>query len=547
MIVIMIVIGAVAVAGIAAALGFYFGVFRIESVDNTPAKQSAQGDDPGDSPPGMNFGEDKKPGDSEREPQDLFDFSEEEQVNGEEDKKQKLQAQEDSASQEFDKLCDLKTGRGYLVDAQKALNAAMEDDRMLALAYFDYDRFRFINSLKGVSIGDFAISRMAQEMKAVFPEDSLCTRVSADHFAVLFPLVDEGMIADYAEKIKRIADRIRNDIAVKSGLRVSMGVAIPREAPKDYNIGVLMAQANVARHCLKTAKSEAVNIYDSSMAETFLFGESALEDFGDNQYSDEFVLYFQPLFDLKRSRIIGCQSLVRWTVEDEVSKFTSLNSDNGRLPTNNTKIIYHVCRWLGRWRKAGKDITMSFAYLSATDLFKEDIDEYLARSLSAFQVEPHTLAIEIDINVIRMAWSVASRQIKKLKEVGVQVCVTGIDRGYTGLDQVAGLPVDLVKFHRSFAKGLAQGHERLAEVKSMIAAAADLNAKTLFDGVDSREQADALKLAGADIVQGEYAGKVGDPETVSKSLGEFIESQKGAATTTILDDEALAKGNFNMF
>lgn len=544
---IAVVLVLVIIAGIAVFVGFRKGVFRLEKVqapDLAPSEEAAQ----------AGAAKKAEPGREEREGADsdiTLDYFAEEEAPARDEKAGSAKSKEADEAWDlsYDRLCNLKIGRGYLLDCQRLLNDARLDGRVFALAYFDFDRFSVINSLRGVSIGDYALSRMAQEMQEIFPESSVLTRISADHFTALFPLVDEAVLSEYADKLSRVVDRIKDDTGAKSGLRVCMGVAITN-TEKDYDIRVLIHRANVARHCLKGAKNEAFSVFTPSMLETYLFGESALDDYSDNQYTELFAMYYAPVLDLVRARIVGCEALARWSCEEENYKNVAVTPDNGYLPTNNSKVIYQACRMLGRWHKAGKDIQLVCVNLSIISLYKHDIDEFFLKCLGEFQIAPEAIVAEVDASIIRVDWSIASRQLKKLHDIGVSIAVSGIDRAFTSLDILEGLPVNYIKLHKGFVHDMAGDNERIAHLRDIINIAKDKDCKVICEGVESHEQEELVREAGASYTQGLFYGRASEADEFMRRLTEHAEEHgkgKGMNTTTILDDSALMKGDFKLY
>lgn len=452
----------------------------------------------------------------------------------------------EQVSRETDPLTELPSGPGFFIDCQRSLDLARQDGRACAVAYFDLDRFRFINSLKGVATGDYVLARIAQELERIFPEGALCTRLSADHFLALFPLTDSANLGDYTEQLRRTCEDVREHIGAKSGLRISMGVALTGEFSRDWDIGVLMNRANVARHCLKADKSELYSLFNDSMVETGLYGESALEDYGENQFDGEFTLYFQPQADLVRGRIVGGGARARWKCVDELPRVVPF-SNEGRLPSGNAAVVYQTCRAISRWRKAGKETVPVTVGLSITDFYKEDLDAFLSRCLSEFQLESSALSVAVSASFIRMDFSMAQKQTKKIKELGVRIEVDGIDRSCTDLEFLSGLPVHCIKLQRGFSIRLQDNEERRAAVQEMLRMAGEQHIQVLFEGVDSQTQAEALRETGAYLAEGYFAGRPCLPEDFPRAADSFMLGQRGGNSTVILGGSAFARGNFNVY
>ena len=479
----------------------------------------------------------------EKEPEmvDLVDyFSDAETKEG---KEKPANNQADEIFVATDKLTEFKKGRGYLVECKKTLEAGKDIGNIYCAAYFDYDRFSFINNLKGAASGDYVLTQTAQQLRRIFPENSLITRASCDHFVVMFPLVDLALFDEYYDHLRHMSEKIRNDIAVKTGMRISVGFATT-DNDNSYDINVLISRANVARHCAKVTKSEKYEVFDDNMCPSHFFGDTLMENYSDCQYGDEFVVYYETMLDLVSDKIVGCDTFIRWSCEDNGDGFIS--QDSGRIPTNNEKVVYQACRAMGRWRKAGREVVPTLVELPVTDLFKVDVDDFIIKCLVEFQVDPGSLIVKIDVGIVRLDWSTCAKQIKKLKESGLKICIFNMDTGYTNLEFLSGLPIDYIKLHKSFMHNIDSSDESLEKCRKMIERAHAVGAQVIFEGVDSVEQASAMRSIGAKMVEGKYSGKPTLADEMTRVLPEYIENRL-SDQTVILSESDFIKGNYDLF
>lgn len=445
---------------------------------------------------------------------------------------------------DFDRLSEFKTGRGYLVDCQKLLRDAKKKGDIYAAACFDFDRFRFINSLKGQSIGDYVLTRLSQELHTVFPEGSQLTRVSADHFTAVFPVTGMDIFQLIDERMREVCERIRGDIAFKSALRVCIGFCVT-DTEQDYDVSILLHKAGVARHCIKLSRDESWKMFEDSMITSYLYGESAVEDYSENQYDAEFTIFFVPQQDIGLKRFLGGEALVRWNCEGSENDAPK-GLAKAKLPNNARKVVYQACKTMSRWRKAGKQVLPVSVAVPVTELFTEDFDALLGRCLSEFQLEPGMLAIVFEASMVRIDWSAASRQLKRIRDIGVRVGVDEIDLGYPNLEFLNELTVDFIKLHRSFSMDIQNNEERQGLVRGMLADAERRSARVIFEGVDSQEQADTLKKLGAKEIQGVLSGRPQTADMFAHGLPDYVEKRLGAGTV-ILDDTALNKGDYTVY
>jgi predicted signal transduction protein with EAL and GGDEF domain len=461
----------------------------------------------------------------------------------------------------FDPLCNFKIGPAYAVDCQRAI---MESDATWAVACIDIDRFRYINSLKGMQIGDTVLKHFAFCLRAMFPEGSLITRIAADHFSVCFPIGDSSMLDHYAEEMKLACEKIRNEIGSKGVIRACMGVCMTDSDisvaqlsgdssgtsasgfSRDYD--VMFYKANLARQCLKVSKFETVSQYDDTMATTFLYGESALENFTENQYDEEITPYFQPQSDITKSRIVAAQALLRWTFEELAgNKERNVNPELGRMPSGASRMIYQVCLSISRWRKSGKDIMPVFVYLPPGELFKEDIDEFIVKCVTEFQIEPQTLTLVIDISAFLIAPNIAKVQVQKLRDIGAKTAVDGYIYGQGRMEMLEGLPIDYVKIPRELTAGVERHADRNAFLMGFQNRIFRIGMKPVYEGIDETAQMNAIGALGGVLVEGRYAGRPIVGEDFGRVLKEFVAKQRVIGdNTVILDKDELQRGDYHV-
>ncbi|MCL2579492.1 MAG: EAL domain-containing protein [Oscillospiraceae bacterium] len=446
----------------------------------------------------------------------------------------------------YDKLCNVKIGRGFLLDCQNQLNIGANNSTPYAVAYFDFNRFRFVNTLKGFSIGDYAITRIAQEAQSTFPSGSLITRIYADHFVILFPFMDEDSMEEIFGLLKRATDRIRADIGAKQGMQICMGVAKTTGGDASYDIFKLIIKANIARHCNKINKSESFSFFDESMITSYLYGESSVEDYKELQYTDDFALYLKPQLSLKNKRVASCIGEAHWPYE-ETSDNGLLRDRGGCLSSGNFKVAYQTCRAVSRLRKSDGVVLPAMFALSEIDLLCDDVDAFFARCLSEFQLEATTVIVVVSQHFIRLNPEIALRQLQKLKNIGLKIAVSGFERTVKSLDALSGFSPDFLKLNRSFAHEVSKWPERQSDVLRALSLASGVGASIIFEGVDSAKDMGYLATNGSGMIEGRYVGPSQTADEFAKEVKDLVKTPYDPNSTVLLDDTALGKGNLTVY
>ena len=450
----------------------------------------------------------------------------------------------ETEEEQYDMLCNVKVGRGYFRDCQNILFSMRENRQPCAVIYFDYNRFRFLNTLKGYSTGDYALTRIAQEAKIILPEQALLTRLGADHFAAIFAYIDEAQLQDLFEQLKRAADRIRGDIGAKSGLQICMGVALTDDSGS-YDIFTLIRKANIARHCLKSTKPDTYTVFNDTMITSLLYGESTLENYNELQYDDDFALWLRPQLLLSSKRIAGCDSRFRWSYEGDGGE---QKPDGDITSTGNIKTAYHLFRTMSRWRKSGAAVIPAMVTLGELDILKEDIDAFFARCFSEFQLDAGLITVAISLHTLRMAPETVRAQLNRLRDMGIKLAICDIDNGVEGLDILKEAPVvNCFKLHRNFVQDIESQPQRQEQARKIISMASELNAITLFEGANNASTITWLAQAGAGMAQGRYVGRENPPDEFVDEVKHVLHTGVGVNTTIILDDNELKRGNFRLY
>jgi len=445
----------------------------------------------------------------------------------------------------FDKLCNLKVGRGYLVDCQNLLSEAAQAGAAYALAYFDISRFKFINTLKGFSTGDYVLTRIAQESQVIFPEGSLITRLSGDHYTVLFSFVDDDGLANIFGELRRAAERIRGDIGAKHGIQLCMGVAFAR-SEGEYDIFQLILKANIARHCNKIAKDTGFSLFEQNMVTSYLFGESSLEDYKELQYSDDFALYITPQVGPGSKRLVSCRAQARWPYEQTSENHLSAQR-GGVLPSGNFKVAYQLCKAMSRWRKLDSINLPGMVALSEVDLLMEDVDEFFARCLGEFQLESGLLTVIVSRHVVRLNPEVVLGQLSKLKNIGMKVAISDFERGTQNLELPGEFKPNYLCLQGSFAREIEKHTERQQDTQRVLGLAAQAGCGTIFQEVSTSASMGYFAGSGATLLEGRSVGQPVAVDEFPKVMKDMFKATSAPGGTVVLDDKALGKGDFNVY
>jgi len=412
---------------------------------------------------------------------------------------------------EFDVLRDPLTGvlnRAACLDRlAHALARARRGGRAIAVLFIDLDGFKAVNDSFGHAIGDAVLTAVAQRLDdAVRRSDSLA-RLGGDEFVVLAEDIEAP------ETVERLAERIgqalREPFPVPDGaakLGASIGVVVAGTG----TAAEVLRQADVAMYRAKSGgRDRAVWFDDDLRAEV----ASRLELAGELRGATgrgELRVHYQPIVAVADNSIVGCEALVRWQHPRHglltPEAFLTIAEDEGNVVDIGAWVLEQACRQQRAWRTDGTDISVA-VNVSARELSDPAYVDRVRRILDATGVPAVSLTLEVaETAVLHEAHGVA-RSLIALKRLGVRIALDDFGRGYSSLEHLKSLPVDVIKVDRSFVAEIHTSENDRAIVAAVVALARTTGRTVIAEGVEKDVQLRELRELGCGLAQGYTFGR----------------------------------------
>jgi diguanylate cyclase (GGDEF)-like protein/PAS domain S-box-containing protein len=380
------------------------------------------------------------------------------------------------------------------------------DDYAFALLFLDIDRFKVVNDSLGHLIGDQLLIAIARRLERCLRPGDTVARLGGDEFTVL---LDD--ITDVSDAT-RIADRIQRELNLPftlSGQEVftsaSIGIALSRtgyDRPDD-----LLRDADIAMYRAKALGKQRYEVFDAEMharAVTQLQLETDLRRALDRE---EFRIHYQPIFSLLTGKVTGFEALVRWqhpqrgmVLPDE---FVQVAEETGLIVTIGRAVLREACRQLREWQVQypQHELTMS-VNLSAKQFRQPDLVDHIARVLTAWDLAPSSLRLEITESAIIENAQTAVEALTRLRTLGVLVDLDDFGTGYSSLSYLHRFDLDALKIDRSFIARIGAAGENSEIVRTIVNLARGLDMDVVAEGVERPEQLAILRSLGCEKVQG---------------------------------------------
>ena len=399
-----------------------------------------------------------------------------------------------------DELTGLANRASFLKAARAACVEVLTKQTTRALLYLDLDGFKTVNDSYGHAFGDVLLSTVSKRLEGCIPAKAVVGRLGGDEFAILVSLSND----DEAEHLAReIIDVIGMPFEIL-GSRVTIGVSIGIAfSPKDSSEpDGLLVKADLA---LYRAKLEGrgrhrmfVEAYETSINE-----QRALEnDLRLALARGEFELKYQPLVSLIDGHIVCFETLIRWTCGKRgpvpPSEFIPVAESIGLIVMIGRWVLLRACRTATTW---DKEIAVA-VNISPQHFKRPDFLSDVMVALETTGLHPSRLEIEITEGVFLDNSAIAIDNLHALRRRGIRIALDDFGTGFSSLNYLVNFPVDKIKIDRSFVTHITSRHENRAIVNAILALAKDLSIKVTAEGVETMEQATALKLRQCDDIQG---------------------------------------------
>ncbi len=400
----------------------------------------------------------------------------------------------------------------------EAVAAAHADGNRFALLFLDLDRFKSINDTLGHGAGDAVLREVAARLQKCVRGADFIARPGGDEFVILLSRI--ASITDVEFLARRIIDALSAPIRLHERtvyVGASVGAAVFPDHGRDAE--ALTAHADAAMYRAKAAGGGGLAIYESALqaqdAERFALEAELREALA----RDEFKLEYQPVVDLARNQIVGCEALLRWhhpirgLISPEV--FVPIAEASSSIVEIDRWVLREACAAAATFRAILPTLTMS-VNLSARDLREDDLSGHVANALLQHAIPPHALIMEVTETAALD--DAALPALERLRDLGVQIAMDDFGIGYSSLGHLKRLPVSVLKIDRTFIRDVTVDESDRAIVVSIVNIAKAFGLRVVAEGIETDEQAAFVRELGCDDGQGFRLGRAQPPEEFARLL-----------------------------
>jgi len=404
-----------------------------------------------------------------------------------------------------DNLTGLPNIIGFKERIEEEIIKAKNNQEVFAVLFLDLDRFKTINDILGHRSGDYLLKMVSERLKKILRDRDFVSRQGGDEFIILLSDVKNTEIASHIAK--RIVNEIAKPFIIKEQeifITVSIGISLYPYNGQDME--TLIKNSDIAMNNVKKREKNNYLFYNEDMSNSLFRTRVVESELRRALTNEEFMLYYQPIIDIKTGNIKGVEALIRWKHPElgivSPLEFIPIAEETGLIIPIGEWVINTACKQLKAWQSVLRPSLNISINISWIQLISSNFVKSIEKVLIENQIEPNTIVLEITESLFAENIKDVMITFAELKKLGVKVALDDFGTGYSSLNYLKKVPIDIIKIDKSFIDDITSSEYDKWIVESIINITHALNLVVVAEGVETIEQHDFLKSIDCDEIQG---------------------------------------------
>ena len=376
-------------------------------------------------------------------------------------------------------------------------------DQELLMICTDIKDFKMINDFFGTQFGDTILINFAKMLEEKKAEVATYGRLGNDIFGILIPK------ANYNEKqfVRQIQDVFTNSVDERVTFPMINYIGVYEVVDRSLPISVMCDRARMAIATIKGDYHKKVAYYDNKLRDNILYEQELISNLDDAIEQGQLKMYLQPQMS-SNGTLLGAEALVRWIHPEKgeitPGEFVPVFERNGLISDVDKYVWELACKQLQKWKEEGREHLYISVNISPRDFYFLNIYQSFTELVEKYDIDPQNLKLEITETAIVMDFKRQIELISRLRQTGFIVEMDDFGSGYSSLNMLKDIHVDVLKIDMAFLKK-AKDEDRSKKILQMIISLSkQLGMPVITEGVETSEQVEFLTEMGCDMFQGYY-------------------------------------------
>lgn len=402
---------------------------------------------------------------------------------------------------EKDSLTNLYTKEAFYGYVERYLkNSKLEFD----IIGLNIERFKLINNIFGMKEGDKLLKFIANLIERKFADYKIiCSRAVADQFYIFI-----NRDAKYEKILYEIEKEIKS---YNLNIEILMHFGIYEIKNLKDPVSIMCDRVKLAIDSIKGKYNILYSYYDDEIIEKIMAEQQLLNCMEESLENKDFKVYLQPKTNLITGEVVGAEALIRWIHKDlgfiTPNRFIPLFEKNGFITNIDMFVLERVCFVIKNWLERDiKPIKISIN-LSRVDIYNPNLINMMMVIIDKYQVPIKYISLEIT----ETSYTENSKQlitvVKQLKKIGFNIEMDDFGSGYSSLNMLEELPIDVLKLDMKFLETSSKTKNNIGILNFVVSLAKWLDLSLIVEGVETLEQVNYLKSIGYVYGQGYYFSK----------------------------------------
>ena len=417
--------------------------------------------------------------------------------------KKEIMERRNPGKTEKNKLTGLFARNPFFTQTETFLRVNETAAGKYCLVAIDIEHFKLFNEWYGQVAGDKLLREIGAHLNKMRQEfGGIAGYMGGDDFVIVLPN-DEKVL----ENLKcRITGFVRA-YGGHTGFLPAFGFYIIDDI--SLSVSQMYDRAILAQETVKGNYAVRCAYYSSDMKTRLENNHVLLTEVQAGLERDEFIYYLQPKCNLNTGKIVGLESLVRWKHPEKgivaPGYFIPVMESNGLITELDMKVWEQVCQTLQEWIKSGHKVIPISVNVSSVDIYAIDVVEHFKNLVRKYGLPPEYVELEITESAYVEEYKVITGVAEALRNAGFTVLMDDFGSGYSSLNMLKDVNVDVLKIDMKFLKmdentmdkgmGILEAVTRMANIMGL---------RMIAEGVETEDQINYLLNMGCIYGQGYF-------------------------------------------